>query len=143
MERIEKPANIQNNGTQRKKKWSLFWVILLSNTQMTMKIHGIHHQTKDYVWNFHEAKTKFTIYYMKLPVQENLNHFVFHVRTDDLNSERSLKLIAKSIVDLVPTFKNNTMPVFRKKHLLFVSNELSEISKERNSTIRRRSNNNI
>ena len=45
MERIEKPANIQNNGTQRKKNWSLFWVILLSNTQMTMKIHGIHHQT--------------------------------------------------------------------------------------------------
>ena len=99
--------------------------------------------SKDYVWNFHEAKTKFTIYYMKLPVQGNLNHFVFHVRTDDRNSERSLKLIAKSIVDLVPTFKNNTMPVFRKKHLLFVSNELSEISKERNSTIRRRSNNNI
>ena len=27
------------------KNWSLFWVILLPNTQMTMKIHGIYHQT--------------------------------------------------------------------------------------------------
>ena len=46
--------------------------------------------------------------YANPSLQENPDHFILHVSRDDLNTERSLELIAKSIVDLATTLKGNS-----------------------------------
>lgn len=68
MERIEKHANIQNNGTQWKKLVIILGDFIAKHSNDYENSRHLPSNSKDYVWNFHEAKTKFTIYYMKLPV---------------------------------------------------------------------------
>ena len=46
--------------------------------------------------------------YANPSLQEYPDHFILHVSRDDLNTERSLELIAKSIVDLATTLKGNS-----------------------------------
>ena len=46
--------------------------------------------------------------YANPSLQENPDHFILHVSRNDLNTERSLELIAKSIVDLGTTLKGNS-----------------------------------
>ena len=46
--------------------------------------------------------------YMKPSLRENPDHFLLQVGTNDLNTERSPELIAKSIVDLATTLKGNS-----------------------------------
>ena len=41
--------------------------------------------------------------YMKPSLRENPDHFILHVRTNDLNTERSPEVIAKSIAELAAT----------------------------------------
>ena len=43
--------------------------------------------------------------YMKPSLGENPDHFILHVGTNDLNSERSPELISKSIADLATKLK--------------------------------------
>ena len=52
-----------------------------------------------------DARTKSMKNYMKPSLPENLDHFILHVGTNDLNSERSPVLISKSIDDLATKFK--------------------------------------
>ena len=49
--------------------------------------------------------------YMKPSLGENPDHFTLHVCANDLNTERSPKLIVKSIVDLVAILKGNSHDV--------------------------------
>ena len=57
---------------------------------------------------FSGAKTKCMKDYMKPSLRENPDHFILNVGTNDLNTERSPELIAKSIVDLATTLKGNS-----------------------------------
>ena len=56
--------------------------------------------------NFPGSKTRCMIDYLKSSLRENPGHFILHVGTNDLNSTRSLELIAKSIVNLAASLKN-------------------------------------
>ena len=49
--------------------------------------------------------------YMKPSLGENPDHSLLQVGTNDLNTERSPELIAKSIVDLATTLKGNSRDV--------------------------------
>ena len=49
--------------------------------------------------------------YMKPSLRENPDHFILHVGTNDLNTEISPELIAKSIVHLATTFEVNSRDV--------------------------------
>ena len=44
---------------------------------------------------------------MKTSLRENPDYFILHIGTNDLNTERSPELIAKSIVDLATTLKGH------------------------------------
>ena len=66
---------------------------------------------KVYVKQFSGARTKCMKDYMKPSLRENPDHFILHVGTNDLNTERSPELIAKSIVDLATTLKGNSRDV--------------------------------
>ena len=66
---------------------------------------------KVYVKQFSGARTKCMKDYMKHSLRENSDHFIIHVGTNDLNTERSPELIAKSIVDLATTLKGNPRDV--------------------------------
>ena len=49
--------------------------------------------------------------YAKRSLRENPDHFILHVGTNDLNTERSPELIVKSIDDLATTLKGNSLDV--------------------------------
>ena len=66
---------------------------------------------KVYVKQFSGAKTKCMKDYTKPSLRENLDHFILHVGTNDLNTERSPELIEKSIIDLATTLKGNSRDV--------------------------------
>ena len=68
-----------------------------------------------YVKHFSRAKVRCMKDYLKPSIRENPDHFVLHVGTNDLDSERSPDLIAKSIVDVASSL--NT-----KKHDVTISN---------------------
>ena len=64
---------------------------------------------KVYVKQFSGARTMYERLYGTL--RENPDHFILHVRANDLNTERFPELIAKSIVDLATTLKGNPRDV--------------------------------
>ena len=49
--------------------------------------------------------------HMKPSLRENPDHFILHVGTNGLNTERLSELIAKSFVDLVTTLKGKSLDV--------------------------------
>ena len=49
--------------------------------------------------------------YLKLSLRKNPDHFVLHVGTNDLDSDRSPNLITKSIVDVAPSLKTDKRDV--------------------------------
>ena len=55
---------------------------------------------KNYVCNFPGAKRRYMEGYLKLSLCENPEDVILHEGTNDLNSEQSPELIAKSITDL-------------------------------------------
>ena len=53
---------------------------------------------------------------------EKPDHKILHVKTNDLNSDRAPNLIAKSIIDLAITIKNNSqMQVFLASQCVMAS----------------------
>ena len=48
---------------------------------------------------------------MKPSLRENPDHFVLHIGTNDLNTDRSPELIAKSITDVGSSLKNDSHDV--------------------------------
>ena len=66
---------------------------------------------KVYVKDFSGSKVRCIRDHMKPSMREKPDHAIFHVGTNDLNSDRPSYLTAKSIVDLVITLKNNRQNV--------------------------------
>ena len=64
-----------------------------------------------YVRHFSGAKVRCMKDYLKPSLRENPDHFVLHVGTNDLDSDRSLDLIEKSIVDVASSLKTDKCDV--------------------------------
>ena len=60
-----------------------------------------------YVRHFSGAKVRCMKDYLKPSLKENPDHFVLHVGTNDLDSDRLPELTAKSIVDVAPSLKTD------------------------------------
>ena len=65
--------------------------------------------TNVYVTHFSGAKASCMKDYLKPFLRENSYHFVLHVGTNDLDSDSSPDLIAKSIVYLVSSLKTDNL----------------------------------
>ena len=76
--------------------------------EISRKLQG---NCKVYVKNFSGAKTKCMKDYIKPSQRENSDHYILHVGTNDLCLDRSPELIAKSIIDLALTLKNESHDV--------------------------------
>ena len=61
--------------------------------------------------SFSGPKVRLMKDYIKPLMRKKLDHTILHVGTNDLNSNRPSDLIAKSIVDLTITLKNNSQNV--------------------------------
>ena len=66
---------------------------------------------KVYVKSFSGSKVQCMKDHMKPSMREKPDYTILHVGTNDLNSDRLSDLIAKSIVDLAITLKNNSQNV--------------------------------
>ena len=71
--------------------------------EISRKLQG---NCKVYVKHFSGANTKCMKDYTKPSQRENSDHYILHVGTNDLCLDRSPELIAKSIIDLALTLKN-------------------------------------
>ena len=76
------------------------------------------HDTNVYVKHFSGAKVRCMKNYLNPSLRENPDHFVLHAGTNDLDSDRSPDLIAKSIVDVASSLKFN-------KHDATISNTIT------------------
>ena len=77
--------------------WEISWKL-----QGNCKVYGKH---------FSGATTKCMEDYIKPSQRENSDHYILHVCTNDLCLDRSPELIAKSIMDLALTLKNESRDV--------------------------------
>ena len=66
---------------------------------------------KVFAKRFSGAKVRCLKDHMKPSLCENPNHFVLHIGKNDLNSNKSLELIAKSITDVGSSLKNDSHDV--------------------------------
>ena len=64
---------------------------------------------------FWGAKIKCINDYIKQPVRNSSDHFILHVGTNDMSSDKSPEEIARSIIDLATSAKN-------EKHDVGISN---------------------
>ena len=99
---------------------------------------------KVYLKPFSGAKTNCMIDYPKPSVCLDPDHFILHVRRNDLKSEKSSEFIAESIIDLAVSLKNekrdvNTSIIIvrtenqeQTKKAMEVNKYLSEFCKEMN-----------
>ena len=76
--------------------------------EISRKLQG---NCKVYVIHYSGAKTKYVKDYSKPSQRENSDHYILHVGTNDLCLDRSPELIAKSIIDLALTLKNESHDV--------------------------------
>ena len=72
---------------------------------MSKKVHKS--ECKIYVKSFPVVKTSSVKDYVKPLLISTPNHFILHVPTVDLNSNQTSEVIAKDIVDLATSLKNN------------------------------------
>ena len=77
---------------------------------------------KVYVKQFSGARTKCMKGYVKLWLRENPDHFILHIDTNDLNTERSPEPTAISIVDLATRLKGNSRDVIVSNILVRTNN---------------------
>ena len=102
-------ASKTNNKKDHKQKS----VIILGDS-MIKHVNGweisrkLQRNCKVYVKHFSGAKTKCMKDYIKPSQRENSDHYILHVGTNDLCLDRSPELIAKSIIDLALTLKNES-----------------------------------
>ena len=76
--------------------------------EISRKLQG---NCKVYVKHFSGAKTKCMKDYINPSQRENSDHYILHVGANDLCLDRSPELIAKSIIDLALTLKNESHDV--------------------------------
>ena len=77
----------------------------LNSWDMFKKAHKS--ECKVYVKSFPGAKTSCMKDYVKPPLRSTPNHFILLFGTNDLNSNQTSEVIAKEIVDLATSLKNN------------------------------------
>ena len=70
-------------------------------------------ESKIYVKSFPGAKISLLQDYMKLSLRSTPIHFISHVGTNDLNSNKPSEVIAKEIVNLATSLKNDQHDVSR------------------------------
>ena len=70
---------------------------------------------KVFAKSFSGAKTTYMNDYVKPSVRSSSDHFILHLGTNDLSSDKSSEGIARSIIDLATSIKN-------KKHDVSISN---------------------
>lgn len=63
-------------------------------------------QCKVYVKHFSGAKTQCAKDYLKPSLHQNPSHFILHLGTDDLKSEKYLNAIAKEIMNIAVSLKS-------------------------------------
>ena len=102
---------INNGGNENKKKN----VIILGDSVIKhVNCYDIARKLDKYkvfVKSFSGAKVRCLKDHMKPSLRDNPDHFVLHIGTNDLNSDRSPELIAKSITDVGSSLKNDSHDV--------------------------------
>ena len=68
-------------------------------------------ERKVFVRTFQGATTQCMTYYMKPWIRAKPNHFILHVRTNDLNSNAPPDEIAKTVIDLASELKSDKSDV--------------------------------
>ena len=84
----------------------------LNGWEMSKKLNA---NSKVFVKTFSDAKTTCMNDYVKPSVRSSPDHFILHVGPNDLSSEKSSEEIARSIIDLAISIKN-------EKHDVSISN---------------------
>ena len=84
----------------------------LNGWEMSKKLNA---NCKVFVKAFSDSKTICMHDYVKPLVRNSPDHFIFHVGTNDLSSDKSSEEIARSITDLATSIKN-------EKHDVSISN---------------------
>ena len=79
-------------------------------------------ECKVYVKSFPGAKTSCMKDYVKPSLRSTPSHFILHVGTNDLNSNQTSEVIAKEIVDLAISLKNNQHDVSASNIILRTDN---------------------
>ena len=77
----------------------------LNGWEMSRKVNNP--GCKIYVIHFAGAKTTCTKDYMQPSLRNAPNHFILHVGTNDLDSDKTAKSIANTIIDLAMSMKND------------------------------------
>ena len=77
----------------------------LNGWDIPKKVHKS--ESKIYVKPFPGAKTCCMKDYVKPSLRSTPNHSILHIGTNDLNSNQTSEVIAKEIVDLAISLKNN------------------------------------
>ena len=75
------------------------------------KISKILPQCKVYVKYFSDAKTQCMKDYLKLLLRQKPSHFILHVGTNDLKSEKPSKAIATEIMNIAVSLKSKACDV--------------------------------
>ena len=79
-------------------------------------------ECKIYVKSLSGAKTSCLKDYVKPALQSTPNHFILHGGTNDLYSNQTSKVIARKIVDLATSLKNNHCNVSDSNIILRIDN---------------------
>ena len=73
--------------------------------------------------------------HMKPSIKEKPDHITLHVGTNDLDSDRSSDLIAKSIVHLAITLKNN-LQILSVSNIMMRNDSINEKAMEMNGCLK-------
>ena len=104
-------------GTKIKKKVIILGDSVIKHVNVCDIARGLD-KSKVFVKRFSGAKVRYLKDHMKPSLRKNPHHFVLHIGTNDLNSDRSPKLIAKSITDVASSLKNDSHDVSISRVLL-------------------------
>ena len=76
------------------------------------EIKKLDNKQKVYMRQFSGSKVTCVKYYVKPSIRENnSDHIIFHVGTNDVPSDKTLQVIAQSIVDLAKSVTNDNLQV--------------------------------
>ena len=106
-----------NQNSKEKNEKSIFVIgdsmlKQLNGWEMSKKLNA---NCKMFVKTFSGAKTTCMHDYVKPLVRSSPDHFILHVGTNDMSSDKSPKEIARSVIDLARSIKN-------EKHDVSISN---------------------
>ena len=90
---------------------------------------------KVYVKRFSGSKVRCMKGHMKPSIKEKPDHTILHVGTNDLNSDGSSDLIAKSIVHLTITLKNN-LKILSFSNIIMRNHNIDEKAMEINGCLK-------